>query len=89
MSGAVPSVTVSARIPTYLAHEVQARAAQNGTTVSEEIRGALDLRLARTLVAQRDTAAYRRCPYCGTPCYGATCRAHRDLPALEQHRGAE
>lgn len=26
----------------------------------------------------------RHCPYCGRGCYGATCPAHDDLPALER-----
>ena len=40
--------------------------------------------LARRLVAQRNRNPYRRCCYCGTPCYGQACHLHRDLLHLEQ-----
>jgi hypothetical protein len=41
--------------------------------------GVGDRPLTRALLTQRPKKVYRRCDFCGAPCYGKTCRAHRDL----------
>lgn len=43
-----------------------------------------DRQTVKAIVTERPKLAYRRCPYCSTPCYGAACRAHRDLLDLER-----
>jgi hypothetical protein len=35
------------------------------------------------IVGERPKHFYRRCAYCGRPCYGLTCRNHRDLLDLD------
>lgn len=36
--------------------------------------------LVRSVVTQPEHADYGRCDFCGSPCYGRTCPAHRDVP---------
>lgn len=50
-------------------------------------RGKLERDLARTAVGQRGPRLYGRCDYCGVPCVGPTCAAHRDLLALDPNYG--
>lgn len=40
-------------------------------------------RISIELTTPREVPGYRFCGYCGAPCRGLTCRAHRDLLALD------
>jgi hypothetical protein len=42
-------------------------------------------KLTRALVAQRERCAYGSCAYCGHPCLGRACTAHRPLLKLDPH----
>lgn len=46
--------------------------------------------LTKTLIAERPKRVYGQCNYCGRPCLGRTCAAHRKLQQLEHdmERGA-
>lgn len=39
--------------------------------------------LVAELAAERPKRTFRCCAYCGVPCYGITCREHRDLLNLD------
>lgn len=44
--------------------------------------------VARMLIGERATASFRRCPWCGKPCYGRACVAHRDVEQIIAGMGA-
>lgn len=37
------------------------------------------------IAAEREVRLYRECLYCGRPCRGLACSAHRDLLVLDPH----
>lgn len=39
--------------------------------------------LTKQVVAETPRAGFATCAYCGRPCFGFACSAHRDLPQLE------
>ena len=39
--------------------------------------------LTKALVGERPKRVYRECHYCGRPCIGTTCAAHRKLLQLD------
>lgn len=45
-----------------------------------------DRLLVRDLVKSGAESLYRHCDYCGAPCTGRACHAHKDLPHVEPHR---
>lgn len=43
--------------------------------------------LVKDLVGQVGRRLFGSCAYCGQPCTGRVCRAHSDLPALDEGNG--
>ena len=39
--------------------------------------------LLSDLIAAAKASPFRRCEWCGWPCYGRSCSAHRDLTQLQ------
>ncbi len=39
----------------------------------------------RELIGEHPKRLFRTCGYCGRPCVGPACAAHRDLLALDPH----
>jgi len=54
------------------------------TTVSQGIRASESRKIVAAIATETPARTYSRCEWCGSPCYGRSCQAHRDLNQLER-----